>query len=109
MDEWDDEDAVRSACLVTGSLPRVHVLQVSEGGREGEDDEYSLLPHAIGPHFGHIPSSLTQLAPTTGIFPPDERGTACTMKLVRGLYSHDGPIRRRKRRHILPMDQSDLL
>eukprot|EP00976_Prorocentrum_cordatum_P042723 866510-Prorocentrum_minimum.AAC.1 len=24
---------------------------------------YSLLPHAIGPHYGHIPSSLTRLAP----------------------------------------------
>eukprot|EP00976_Prorocentrum_cordatum_P091923 1188709-Prorocentrum_minimum.AAC.1 len=31
---------------------------------------YSLLPHAIGPRYGHIPFSLMRLASATGIFPP---------------------------------------
>eukprot|EP00959_Pyramimonas_sp_CCMP1952_P267695 5596842-Pyramimonas_sp.AAC.1 len=33
----------------------------------------SLLPHVIGPRYGHIPSSLARLASVTGIFPPPSR------------------------------------
>eukprot|EP00976_Prorocentrum_cordatum_P113920 1195774-Prorocentrum_minimum.AAC.3 len=36
--------------------------------------EYTLFPHAIGPHSGNIPRSLTRLAHTVGIYLTQPKG-----------------------------------